>query len=141
MKPARYREAIEWIAENDSAGDDDALDAAVVGYLVTSLLVADLFDVDEDKVGADVVRCREGKRAGAIAARLGIFDRRQLADVCRRAGPYPACDLERLEKAGLVEFARETRSGTTWYRATRLGRAVNKAGLTAPTCSPRQDNY
>ena len=58
MKRASYRDAIEWIARNDSAGDEGADDPVTVGELVTSLLVADIFDVEPDRVGRDVVRCR-----------------------------------------------------------------------------------
>lgn len=58
MKRASYRHAIDWIAHNDSAGDPDALDEHAAGSLTTSVLVADLFDVDSDRVGRDVVRVR-----------------------------------------------------------------------------------
>lgn len=58
MKRASYRAAVDWIAQNDSAGDDDALDIKSVSCLVSSLLVADLFDVGTDRVGRDVVRRR-----------------------------------------------------------------------------------
>ena len=58
MKRASYREAIAWIAMNDSAGDDDALDPKAAGSLITSCLVADIFGIDQDKVGADVVKYR-----------------------------------------------------------------------------------
>ena len=59
MKRATYRYAVDWIAENDSAGDDNALDPEVVSELITAQLVADLFDVPPEKVGRDVVRYRE----------------------------------------------------------------------------------
>jgi hypothetical protein len=58
LKRASYREAIDWIAQMDSAADDDALIAARVAELITSVLVADLFAVDEIKVGLDVVARR-----------------------------------------------------------------------------------
>lgn len=64
MKRASYRAAIEWIAEMDSAADDDALDPIIVGELITSVLVADLFGVPCEKVGRDVVRQR--KRNGLV---------------------------------------------------------------------------
>ena len=57
VKRASYREAIAWIAENDSGGED-ALDEVPVSELVTSSLVADLFCVDAARVGRDVVRYR-----------------------------------------------------------------------------------
>ncbi|HYK13839.1 MAG TPA: hypothetical protein VEW70_07635 [Burkholderiales bacterium] len=58
MKRASYREAIEWIAHNDGSGDDEADDPQHVAESVTACLVADLFNVDPLKVGADVVRAR-----------------------------------------------------------------------------------
>lgn len=69
MKRASYREAIDWIARNDNAGDDMPLEiypdaeanaeirGAIRGYISTSL-VADLFGVDTDRVARDVVRAR-----------------------------------------------------------------------------------
>jgi hypothetical protein len=59
MKRASYREAVEWIARNDEAGSDDAFDVTETSFLVTTLLISDLFDVDNLKVGADVVRKRK----------------------------------------------------------------------------------
>lgn len=59
MKRASYRHAIEWIAHNDSAGDDDASDPAIVAELVSSALVADIFGIDTERVGRDVVRFRD----------------------------------------------------------------------------------
>jgi hypothetical protein len=64
MKAASYRAAIKWIAENDSAADDGADDPEVCSMLVTAVLIADIFDVDSDKVGADIVRAR--KKLGLI---------------------------------------------------------------------------
>lgn len=64
MKRASYKEAIDWIARMDSGGDDDADDPEVVSALVTAILVAEIFDVDSDKVGADIVRRR--KKLGII---------------------------------------------------------------------------
>ena len=58
MNRASYRAAVEWIAVNDSAGDDDAHDPAIVAELVSSALVADIFGIDTERVGRDVVRCR-----------------------------------------------------------------------------------
>lgn len=59
MNRASYREAIRWIAVNDSAADDTANDPQTVSELVSSVLIADLFDVDSLKVGKDVVRARK----------------------------------------------------------------------------------
>lgn len=58
MKRASYRDAIEWIALNDSVGDDGSNDPVIVSSLVSSILVADLFDVPSIKVGEDVVKKR-----------------------------------------------------------------------------------
>lgn len=60
MKRPGYREAIAWIAENDSAGDDDPLD--VLDGLVTVCLVADLFRLDNKKVAADVFQYRQKQK-------------------------------------------------------------------------------
>lgn len=59
MKRASYREACQWIALNDSAGDDDD---DVQGF-VTTALIADLFGVSDEKVAADVIRLRKKERA------------------------------------------------------------------------------
>lgn len=58
MKRASYRDAVDWIAQNDSGADPGALDPVTVSELVSSVLVADIFGVDVLKVGADVVRRR-----------------------------------------------------------------------------------
>jgi hypothetical protein len=59
MKRASYKEAVAWIALNDSAGDDDALDCEAVSWYVSSVLVADIFDVPSEKVGKDIVAYRK----------------------------------------------------------------------------------
>jgi hypothetical protein len=59
MRRASYKHAVQWIADNDSAGDDDALNPDAVAYLVTTLLVSDIFGVDEIKVGYDIVQQRK----------------------------------------------------------------------------------
>ena len=56
MKRASYREGVAWIAFND---EPDNLNPEEVAYYVTSLLLADLFDVEPEKVGKDVVRKRK----------------------------------------------------------------------------------
>lgn len=58
VKRASYRNAIDFIAQNDSVADDDADDPDVVGYLVSSVLVSEIFGVSPEKVGRDVVRRR-----------------------------------------------------------------------------------
>lgn len=59
MRRASYRKAIEWIAWNDGSGDPDALDPEAVGNQTTAVLVADIFEVASDRVGADIVRYRK----------------------------------------------------------------------------------
>jgi len=59
MRRASYRQAIEWVALNDSAADGDAFEPEPVSYLVSAALVADIFDVPSERVGRDVVRRRE----------------------------------------------------------------------------------
>lgn len=58
MKRASYRYAVRWIAENDSAGDTDALEVGPVSELITTVLVADLFDVSPERIAADIIRER-----------------------------------------------------------------------------------
>ena len=59
MKRASYRAGVDWIARNDSAGDSDALDPRVASELITSAFLADLFNVEADRIGRDVVRTRK----------------------------------------------------------------------------------
>jgi hypothetical protein len=59
MKRASYREAIDWVAQNDSAGDIDAFAPEKVQELVSAVLVADIFDVPSHKVGVDIVKRRQ----------------------------------------------------------------------------------
>jgi hypothetical protein len=53
---------------------------------------------------------------------LSSFETETLISLRRRTGPQVGSDLGRLECLGLVEFVKETRSGTTWYKITPLGR-------------------
>ena len=57
MKRASYRAGIAWIANNDSPGDDST--AEEIAGFISSLLLADLFDVEPEKVGWDVFRYRK----------------------------------------------------------------------------------
>lgn len=66
MKRPSYRSAVDWIARNDSAGDDDALDKYAVSGLTTVLLVADIFDVPAWHVGDAVVSRRRAINKGAL---------------------------------------------------------------------------
>lgn len=65
MKRASYRDAIDWIANNDSDGEDEHAEESV-SMLVTACLVADIFGVARERVGRDVVRLRkkQGKERG-----------------------------------------------------------------------------
>lgn len=63
MKRASYKEAIAWIALNDDAGGDEALDLEYTKGYVTTCLVADLFGVDTGKVGKDIVKYRKNNNA------------------------------------------------------------------------------
>lgn len=65
MKRASYRNAIDWIAQMDSPADDGSLDPETVKELVSSALVADIFDCEPIKVGNDVVRRRKALRIGS----------------------------------------------------------------------------
>ena len=53
---ASYREAVEWIAENDNAGNGDTLDE-IAAYISTAL-VADLWRKDAADVARDIMRRR-----------------------------------------------------------------------------------
>lgn len=59
MKAPSYRDAIRWVAENDSGADPDALDPKAVSELVSAVLIADVWDVSSEKVGKDIVRIRK----------------------------------------------------------------------------------
>ena len=53
----------------------------------------------------------------------------------RKGGPsLVGTDAPRLKSFGLVEYVRETRSGTTWWRVTDTGRSV----LAAKVCQHKR---
>jgi hypothetical protein len=54
-----YRAAVAWIAENDDAGSDDALNPEVVAGYVTTILVADVWDKEPEEVAAAIVKYRK----------------------------------------------------------------------------------
>lgn len=54
---ARYADAVEWIAFNDAAGDE-ASEEEVAGF-VSTLLVADVFNKQPQKVAKDILRFRK----------------------------------------------------------------------------------
>lgn len=60
MKRASYRDACEWIAQFDEAGNGaPSYDEEEVAGLVTVVLLADIFDVESARVARDVVRRRK----------------------------------------------------------------------------------
>lgn len=59
MHRPSLKSAIEWIALNDAPGDDDALDVEAVAGYVTTVMVADLFDVENTRVARRVVEYRK----------------------------------------------------------------------------------
>jgi len=54
---AKYRDAIEWIAENDGRGDSE--DAYTLTSYLTVQLVADLFNKEVGTVAEDVYQYRQ----------------------------------------------------------------------------------
>lgn len=58
MKYPSYKAAIAWVANNESPADDGNNNPYIVSELVSSCLVADLFEVDVLKVGRDVCKMR-----------------------------------------------------------------------------------
>lgn len=55
MKRPSYRHAVQWIGDNDEPEDTDT--ESIAGYIST-LLAADLFDVDPSRVANDVRKYR-----------------------------------------------------------------------------------
>lgn len=58
MKRPSYKRAVLWIALNDDAGANAALDLSEVRVYITTLFVADLFGVDSEQVARDVIKVR-----------------------------------------------------------------------------------
>ena len=58
MATASYKHGVQWIANNDSAGNDDALDVTAVSELITTALLADLFDKDPIDVAKSIINYR-----------------------------------------------------------------------------------
>ena len=56
MRRAGYRAGVYWIAANDEPGCSDA--AEIAGQIST-LLLADLFEVEPERVSRDVLRERQ----------------------------------------------------------------------------------
>lgn len=53
-----YEQAVEWIAFNDGAGDEDATTPEVVASMITVGFCSDLFGVPALEVALDVVAIR-----------------------------------------------------------------------------------
>lgn len=58
VKRASYRDAVDWIAQNDSA-DEDSEVLEAVSSLVSTCLVADIFEVNREKVASDIIKRRQ----------------------------------------------------------------------------------
>lgn len=56
MKRASYRDGVAWIANNDEPGEEDP---EVIRGFISTLLLADIFGVPEEKVAADIVKARK----------------------------------------------------------------------------------
>lgn len=61
MKRASYRDGVYWIAMNDEPGEEDQV---VIAGFISTLLLADLFGVDPQRVARDVLRLRRKEGAG-----------------------------------------------------------------------------
>ncbi len=75
MRTPKYVEAVDWIATNDCAGDNDSVE--ILATMISVLLTADLFGVDAATVARDV-SARRGNFAGRneIARQWKAYDRR-----------------------------------------------------------------
>jgi hypothetical protein len=75
----RYVDAVDWIAQNDNPGDDDAA-AEIAGY-VTVIMVADLFNKSAEQVAREVLY-RRGQGPGSVETHRQwlAFEKRNAAD-------------------------------------------------------------
>ncbi len=55
MRRPRYRDGVQWIADNDEGGN---MDPESVAGQISTLLLADLFGVEPERVAKDVVKAR-----------------------------------------------------------------------------------
>lgn len=60
MKRASYKAGVEWIALNDETA---CMDVNEIDGFVSTLLLADLFDVEPSKVAADILKYRQKAQA------------------------------------------------------------------------------
>jgi hypothetical protein len=56
MKRASYRTGVAWIATND---EPSMAEVEQVAELISVMLLADLFDVESERVARDVIRYRQ----------------------------------------------------------------------------------
>lgn len=83
---ARLRDAIEWIALNDSPGDPDANDVEAVSGLVSVLMVADLWKKTPEQIARRVIGLRqvEGLVEGWDADLIELFEKCDAGKPIRR---------------------------------------------------------
>lgn len=62
-KRASIRDAVEWIAMNDSPADNDAMDVDAVAGLTTVCLVADIFGLAREEIARRVIAVRRKEEA------------------------------------------------------------------------------
>lgn len=55
MRRPRYRDGVQWIADNDEGRN---VDPETVAGQISTLLLADLFGVEPERVAKDVIRIR-----------------------------------------------------------------------------------
>lgn len=72
---ASYKKGIEWIALNDGAGDDEALDVQFISEMVSVALLADLFGKEYLDVAKDIVRFRAKATCKICGGELGTADK------------------------------------------------------------------
>lgn len=58
MKRASYRQGVEYIALNDNDGGSDRLEVDSIAGYISTVLLADLFDVLPERVARDIIRYR-----------------------------------------------------------------------------------
>ena len=54
----KYNRLIQWIADNDALGDADSIE--VLKTYLTVVLVADCYDLKDERVATDVFNLRKG---------------------------------------------------------------------------------
>ncbi len=59
MKRPSYRDGVQWIAWNDDAGSDGALDPKEVRCMISTGLLADLFGKTTEQVARDIIVARK----------------------------------------------------------------------------------